>query len=638
MKKAAQTKPQNCYHCGSSCDEDHVLFDGKDFCCTGCRTVYEILNESGLDNYYQLEQTPGSTAKKLIEETFAFLDSDKIQQKLVDFQSESLVKVTLYLPAIHCSSCIWLLENLYRLQPGVIQSRVNFIKKKATIEFDPSVISLRQVAELLERIGYPPFISLEEGEKKTTKKGNRGLLLRIGVAGFCFGNIMLGSFPEYFGFEGLTDDFYRHFFSWANVLLSLPVVFYCSTDYFKSAYQGLRERYINIDVPIVLGIVTLFVRSIIEVVFNYGPGYFDSLAGLLFFLLIGKWFQSISYENLSFERDYKSYFPLAVSRTRQGEKDIVPVSELQVGDVIVIRNQEVIPADAELLSKSACINYSFVTGEAEPIEKTKGSYIYAGGRQEGSSIELLVKKSVSQSYLTQLWNQESFQKEESSSREHLINTISRYFTLAVLLIASFTALYWGLVDPDKVMNAFTAVLIVACPCALALASPFALGNAQKIFGRNKLYLKNALVAEKMAKIDQVVFDKTGTLTYTDSAEISVHGDELSEKNKQALLSLVQHSTHPLSRRLYGFLGRKEEVLQVNDFEEIEGKGLKGTVGGVQCRLGNRSFVLNEQTKESINQTEVYWSCGAENGSFRFSNKYRKGLSGLFRKLARRASL
>jgi Cu+-exporting ATPase len=415
MSQKQSIEIKTCYHCGDDCDREHVVFEGKDFCCNGCKTVFEILNQNDLCTYYDLDKNPGISLKsKKFDDKYAFLDNEDIEQLILDFKDTQIAKVTFYIPSIHCSSCIWLLENLYKLTDGVNHSRVNFVKKEFSVDFNPEEISLRSLVELLATLGYEPNISLDDSSKKSEKSVNRSLYLKIGVAGFAFGNIMLLSFPEYFGFEGLEQNIQR-FLSYLNILLSLPVVFYCASDYFKSAYTGLREKFINIDVPISLGIIVLFTRSLYEIISMSGPGYLDSLSGLLFFLLVGKWFQNYTYQGLSFERDYKSYFPLAIFKKEFDTFKSIPVNDVKKGDIVKVRNQEIIPVDSILASDHANIDYSFVTGESNPVSKNKGEYIYAGGRQMGESIELNVAKSVSQSYLTQLWNNEAFTKKKDES-------------------------------------------------------------------------------------------------------------------------------------------------------------------------------------------------------------------------------
>ncbi|MEN8248323.1 MAG: heavy metal translocating P-type ATPase metal-binding domain-containing protein [Bacteroidota bacterium] len=608
-----------CYHCGEPCEEELIEFDDKAFCCNGCKMVYEILDENDLCNYYDLQNSPGISLKNRdYAEKFSFLENKEIQDTLLNYSSETLNKIVFYVPSIHCSSCIWLLEHLDTLREGVINSRVNFVRKEVSIDYNPEIISLKTVVELLATVGYEPEINLQNVSEEKTRSENRSLYIQIGVAGFAFGNIMMLSFPEYFGFNGLNENIQR-FMSYANVLLSLPVVFYSASNYFISAYKGLAQKYINIDVPIALGVITLFIRSLYEIFTYTGPGYLDSLSGLVFFLLIGKWIQSVTYESLSFERDYKSYFPLAVNRLIGDKKEVVQVTELQEGDLIEVRNREVIPADSILMSDEAAIDYSFVTGEAEAIHKNNGDRIFAGGRQVGHPVKLQIIKAVSQSYLTQLWNSDTFQQQ--SKYDTIIDTISKYFTFGVLFIASITAVYWYWVEPDNIFNSVTAVLIVACPCALALATPFTLGNAMTILGRNKFYLKHMNVIEKLWNISLMVFDKTGTLTKSTAGNVHFHG-LLKQTDKNLVAAVASGSTHPLSRMImaetYASVYHKSTSL-----EEIEGKGVKGVVDEHVVLLGSEQWVTGRKSNETENTTTVFLSIDDEiKGYYTFGNVYR----------------
>ena len=626
-----QEEVVTCYHCGEPCEEELVSFDHKAFCCNGCKMVYEILNENDLCNYYDLQNSPGISLKNRdYEEKFAFLDNLEIQAKLLNYSSDSLNKVVFHIPAIHCSSCIWLLEHLDTLREGIISSRVNFVRKEVSIDFDPQIISLKTVVELLATVGYEPEINLQNATATKTKSENRRLYLQIGIAGFCFGNIMMLSFPEYLGFEGLNQDIQR-FINLANALLSLPVVLFSASNYFISAYKGLAQRYVNIDVPIALGISALFLRSMYEIISQTGPGYFDSLAGLVFFLLIGKWFQSKTYDSLSFERDYKSYFPLAVSKIIAGKKKITQVTELVEGDLIEVRNREVIPADAILLSDYAAIDYSFVTGEAEAIQKKNGDRIYAGGRQIGHPIRLQVVKAVSQSYLTQLWNNDTFNQQ--SRYDTLIDNIGKYFTYVVLLIALLTGLYWYWHVPANILNAVTAVLIVACPCALSLATPFTLGNAMAILGRHKLYLKHMNVLEEIWHITLVVFDKTGTLTKGSSGNVHFHG-LLTQEEKNLVAAATAGSTHILSRMIYAetFTTRH---LKTDTYYELEGQGIITEINDHTIKVGSEEWVKGSTDGKNQHATTVYISIdGVLKGYYSFGNVYRQHLDSLIKDLSK----
>ena len=372
-------KTNACYHCGADCGHTNIAIDDKRFCCAGCKTVFEILQSNDMHAYYELNDKPGITKQNKKQKDFAYLDNEDIQQQLFDFSDDGVSVIQLFLPAIHCSSCIWLLENIDQLKEGIIHVQVNFPKRTARVTFKNELISLREVVELLSAIGYEPVISLETiGHKSETK--DRTLLYKFGIAAFAFGNVMLMAIPEYIDYNDSTLQIFLPFFRWLMLALSIPVLVYSANDYFKSAFKGLKHNFINIDVPIALGLIVLFTRSAYDVVTNSGPGYFDSLTGLVFFLLLGKFFQRRTYESLSFERDYKSYFPVAVTKLGADETSI-PVNNLKNGDRILIRNEELIPADCILLKGEALIDNSFVTGEATPVKKQSGDKILLGGNK-----------------------------------------------------------------------------------------------------------------------------------------------------------------------------------------------------------------------------------------------------------------
>ncbi|MCB0264037.1 MAG: heavy metal translocating P-type ATPase, partial [Calditrichaeota bacterium] len=266
-EKSPVTTDVACYHCGLPCADETVHLDEKAFCCNGCKMVYEILNENDLCQYYDLNENPGARPKAVeMPERFAYLDDEAIQQKLTDFRDDRLTKVTFYIPAIRCSSCLWLLENLYKINPAFSQSKVDFLRKELSVTFRHREISLRQTVELLASLGYEPLINLDGvGNQQSQQRTNRSLYIKIGVAGFCFGNIMLLSFPEYLAIGDTITPGFRRFFGVMNILLSLPVLFYSAIDYLKSAYASLRHRAINIDVPLSLGILAMFGRSLIEI-------------------------------------------------------------------------------------------------------------------------------------------------------------------------------------------------------------------------------------------------------------------------------------------------------------------------------------------------------------------------------------
>ena len=624
-------KKENCFHCGLDIEKaDEIHFDTKIFCCNGCKTVYEIFSANDLSCYYDFEQSPGATPLDIAGK-YDFLDNPTIVAKLLDFQEENTEIISLSIPHIHCSSCIWILENLQKLQPGINTSQVNFPEKKVRINYNPTLVTVKDIVYLLSSIGYEPYISLENYETGK-EKIDRSLTYKLGVAFFCFGNIMLLSFPEYFEVEEYWLNQYRGFFRWLIFALSLPSFFYSASGYYVSAYKSIRSKMLNIDIPIALGIVVMFVRSTFDIIMDYGSGFFDSLCGLIFFMLLGKMFQIKTYSFLSFERDFKSYFPIAITRINpDASEESIPVFDIQKGDRLLIRNQELIPVDGILISEKSEIDYSFVTGEAIPIVKQSGDKIFAGGKQIGKVIEMEVLHSVSQSYLTQLWSNDVFQKKVEQKHKTITDAISRYFTPILLLIAFAGWGYWIFFDANTAFNVFTAVLIVACPCALALTAPFTMGNVLRIMGKQKFYLKNALVIEQLAKVDTIVFDKTGTITTNKKSNISYQGRPFTEDEYAIVKSVLRASNHPLSRMLYDFLPETKRE-KVTVFDEIPGKGIQATVLDKQIQIGSASFVGKIQ-EEGLQQTAVHIKIDEVYcGHYIFNNEYRTGLEDLFQLL------
>jgi len=624
-----------CYHCGDNCTDTTILIKDKPFCCQGCKTVYEILSESDLTCYYDLQSSPGAIPKE-IEGKYDFLSQDKIIEKLVEFDDGKTQIATLYIPHIHCSSCIWILENLNKLNPAISLSQVNFGKKTVRVSYNTEAFSLKQLVLLLSSVGYEPYISLDD-YKTGQENVNRSLIYKLGVAGFAFGNVMFLSFPEYFEVNEFWLEQYKHVFRWIMFAFSLPVVFYAAQDYFISAFKAIKTKILNIDIPIALGVVVLFLRSTAEIVFDIGSGFFDSLTGLVFFLLLGKFFQQKTYSFLSFERDYKSYFPIAVTKIFNNEEVPVQVYDIKKGDRLLIRNQELIPVDGILINGNARIDYSFVTGESETVKKSSGDKLFAGGKQTSGVIEMEAIKSVEQSYLTQLWSNDVFSKNKEDGFTTLTNAISKRFTIAVLSIAFLATSYWMFIDSSKALNVFTAVLIIACPCAIALSAPFTFGNLLRIFGKKKFYLKNASVLEQLAHIDTVIFDKTGTITSNKKSDAKYEGVPLSIDEEVLLKNTLRGSNHPLSRGLYDIL-KDNDIVTLDYFEEHLGQGIEASHATQNIKIGSAKFVGFNNDSTVLN-TAVHISTNkGYKGKYTFYNSYRKGLSKLFNKLKKHFDL
>jgi len=603
-----------CFHCGDAIVGRAVKVDSKEFCCSGCATVYQLLSENNLGEFYALEQGAGIKPSSKNAYKYAFLDVEEIRAKHVIYEDVESVHLTLFLPTIHCSSCIYLLENIEKIEPRVLSCNVNFVRKTASIILKKEM-PLSEFALLLDSIGYAPNF----GDKKAlSKRRNYTYLFKLGVVGFAFGSIMLWTFPEYLGIENDNPEI-RTFTAYLSLLVSIPVLLYSASDYLKSAYKALKYRNLNLDVPISLGILALYAQSVFNIITNHGSGYMDSFAGFVFFLLIGKWFQSKTYESLSFERDYTAYFPVAVTRYTEKGTEIIELDKIQIGDRLKVRNEEIIPCDAILLSERVEIDYSFVTGESDPVVVSKGEFVYAGGKILGKPCDFKVEKESNRSQLTQIWNESDVQKTEEVS-----DKLSLYFLSGVLILAFAAAIVWSFLDTNRIVEIVIAVLIVACPCALALSKPFTYGNITRILGRKGLYLKNAAVIEKLNKTTDVVFDKTGTLTSSKNRKVSYIGLKLSRAEKEGITSLSNASSHPLSAAISSDLLMKNNSLsELNTFEEIPGKGIRGRCKNLYIEMGNAAFI---GIKSDNNETEVHVKIdGKYKGKFLIESSFRTGI-------------
>lgn len=642
MVKPASTSPettaiQQCKHCGDDCLSESVALEGFTFCCQGCATVYQILSENKLLDFYTLDQAAGAKQKHH-QEQYDWLNLPELAERFIRYKDDHCVKVSIELPDIHCLSCVWLLENLSSIHSGIISCEVNYARKQATIFFAPEKISLAELAQLLAKIGYPP--KFEQASKAKTSY-NKGLYLRLGLAGFAFGNIMLFSFPEYFNLGAdVSSGFLGDIIGYLLLGLSIPVLFYSGSYYLNGAFQGLKRGYISFDVPIALGMLALFSRSAYEVVSGIGPGYFDSLAGLIFFLLIGRWFQSITFNRLNFERDYEDYFPIAAYKVDESEQ-VVPIAtaDIQAGTTFLVRPGQLIPADGTLLNEEQVdVNYSFVTGEAEPQAISKGQQLYAGGRAVEQALKIMATAKAQDSYLLQLW--QDTDAEQGSENDLFSEKLSKYFTLAIVSIALATFVFWYWTDEQYAFQAAIAVLIIACPCALALAKPFAYGTMMRLFAHKGLYLRSTHVLDRLKEVDEYVFDKTGTLLDSQSDGVQLINKKQDDIDAGIFLSMAMQSEHPKSQQIVrAFKQQNTTPLSIGLIKEHIGQGISLLQNDTTYTIGSATFcglakhakgtylVKNGQLCYHLKNDNSHFRPGVENMLLQLDNDHKHLLSG-----------
>jgi Cu+-exporting ATPase len=620
-----------CLHCGDPCDDGGVVNEAGAFCCTGCASVYALLTAHGLTGFYACAPDAGRSLKDMgarPPDRFAVLDDPEVAGRLVDGHDGTFTYVTFNVPSLHCASCLWLLEQLWRFDEGIGRSEADLLRRTVRVAFRPDRITLRAVAERLASLGYEPVIDAERGAGRMPAH-RRTLLLKLGVAGFAFGNMMLFSIPRYANGAPLEPAFQR-LFDTLNILFALPVLVFSASDFFTSAWRALRLRAITLDVPVALGLTVLFVRSLADILTGAGEGYLDSFAGLVFFLLIGRLAQQMTFDRIAFDRTVRSFLPLSVRVRDASGLTTRRIEELVPGDVLFVRPGEIVPADAMLIDEAGRLDYAFVTGEAAPEDVSAGDVISAGGRVADHAMHLKVLRPASQSRLADLWQHPVFARR----REHWLTTVAarfgHWFTISALALAAIGAIAWW---PDARMAAHvaTAVLIIACPCAMTLAAPITLGTGLARLGLAGCYLKDGAVALDLSRVDTIAFDKTGTLT-TAGTEAGVDRRGLTDDEWALVHRLAAESIHPISRTL---VPREPLRGRVEDVHVAPGQGIRGRVDGHDVVIGSAAYVSAEAGAAIDGVAgRTYAAVDGRPGALQLATTVRPGMQAAVTELAR----
>ncbi len=623
-----------CAHCGDPCSTE--ILDGDEaFCCAGCRSVYVLLRDHDLCTYYDLGSNPGISMKKgAVRTDMEALDDPAIFRTFVEYSDLRFVRVRFTIPAMHCASCVWLLERLSSFDAGILHTETDVLRKTVRVDFDPAVTTLRSVAELLSSLGYEPLV--KPVATATDGRERRAIYQRLGVAGFATGNVMLFGIARYLAGDGLSSSLTTMFSIFA-VLLSIPVLVYSAAPWLRSAWAAIGRRALNLDVPVAIGILVLFFRSVADIVTGHGEGFLDSFNGLVFLLLVGRLFQQKAFDAVSFDRTYRSFFPLSVRVERNGSTPAVPVDDVVVGDVMVVRNGETIPCDGTVLSPVGYLDYGFVTGESLPIECTSGAAVFAGGKVVGTAIRIAATNIVSHGYLASLWERAT-PRIRISSLLTLSDTFGRWFTVVAMLLAAGGAIA-QMPDVHMAVNVLTAVLIIACPCALTLAAPVTLGTAMGRLGERGIYLRSVGVLLDLDRCSTIVFDKTGTLTKSMHG-LSYDGRSLADHEWMAVRSVAAQSMHPVSRSLAQAWPVDETVCATA--HEVAGRGMTGRAYGHDVVIGSSTLVEEmcpdgrvDDTTDGAAHIAVD---GAYAGSIRLRSELREGISEMMGRLRERRSV
>lgn len=579
-----------CSHCGLPVP-DGFLDDGAatQFCCAGCRTAFAILRDHGLDQYYGFAERRTSPVRAT-GRTYEEFDHEAFQSLYVTQTVEGLSRVELFLEGVHCASCVWLVERVPLLLPGVARAELNVGRSLAAIEWDAGTVRLSQVARALESLGYPPHPYLGVRRDEVRRREDRTAIMRIGVAGAIAINVMLAALAMYSGWlaNGIESQ-YERFFRYVSLGLTIPAVLFPGRVFFAGAWAAVRTRALHLDLPIAIALSAGVIRGTINTVTDSGPVYFDGVTVLIFLLLVGRYLQQRG------QRAATDASELLYSLTPQGARIVddagavreLPAAALLPGMLLDVRAGETIAADGTVSDGQSAVNLSLLTGESRPVSVEAGSTVYAGTLNISGPLRIHVERAGEESRVAKLLRQ----VEESTRRRApvvvLANRMAGWFVAVVLVLAVLTWVVGAQSDPSGALDNAIALLVVTCPCALAMATPLAVTVATGRAARRGLFIKGGDAIEALSRPGVILLDKTGTIT---EARVSLVQWDGPTWVKPLVLALEQESTHPLAdgfRRAFVDLA---DVPSVESSSHVTGGGIVGRVAGHDLLVGSPSFV------------------------------------------------
>lgn len=578
----------SCTHCGLAVPRALVVEgDGPQFCCSGCRTAYDILQSNGLGQYYEIRDRR-EAAVRSSGRTFEEFDHPAFGELYVQSTGAGLSRTEFYLEGVHCASCVWLVERVPLLLPGVARAELDIRRSLARIEWDGDAVPLSQIARALDRLGYAPHPFRGVARAAMRRREDRAMLTRIGVAGAIAGNVMLASLALYSGqFSGM-EGAYAGLFRWMSLGLAVPAVIFPGRVFFTGAWAALRTRTLHMDLPIAIALGAGVARGAINTVTNSGPIYFDGVCVLIFALLVGRFLQQRGQRAAADASEL--LYSLAPSSARVVEEDgserEMPAVALLPGMQLLVRAGESFPADGVIADGVTTVNAALLTGESLPITASPGDAVFAGTLNVSAPVRVRVEESGETSRLAKILRQ----VEESAQRRApvvaLANRMSGWFVAAVLALAAITFLIWYPRNEASAWDHAIALLIVTCPCALALATPLAVTVAIGRAARAGIFIKGGDALELLTRPGELVLDKTGTLTEGRMALVQWLGDDSA---KAMVLALEAGSSHPIAdgfRRAWPGIA----VPVPSEVTHQVGGGIAGTVNGRRVVVGSPRFV------------------------------------------------
>lgn len=616
----------DCFHCGQpipSGADYKVEIDGEEraMCCTGCEAVAKAVVENDLTDFYRFRTDKANTPQSLVPDELRELqifDNENLQKSFVRAEESGAIReASLILEGIVCAACIWLNEHHVQSIPGVLSFKINYSTHRASLKWDNKQIKLSDILKAITDIGYHahPF---DPGRLESLQKQEKSSALRrIAIAGLGMMQVMMLSLALYVGEVSDMTESMQQFIRWISFIIASVVIFFASKVFFVSAWRDLKRKRFGMDVPVALAMGAAYTSSVWATLTNSGEVYFDSVIMFTFFLLTGRYLEMMArHRSGQVAEALVRLIPATAHRIKDGKQETVAVSELEIGDTVLIKPGESIPADGVVIDGNSSVNESLLTGESIPLAKTIKSKLIGGTSNIESPLQMRVEKLGESTVLSAIIRLLERAQSEKPDLAKLADKVASWFVLALLIVASIVFMAWYAHTPEQAFWVTLSVLVVTCPCALSLATPTALTVATGVLTEKGILTTRGHALETLAKVTDVIFDKTGTLTHGRLKLEKIHIlGSLSEQQALEIASgLEASSEHPVAKAI---LREKAEIAKLGSVQAESGQGIQGIQSDKTYRLGTYAYVealagdaLPAEQKVQTQNSAVY--LGTEN--------------------------
>jgi len=600
--KSEDSHDCRCFHCHlpvpmgfqATANIDNV---DQPMCCYGCQAVANAIVAAGHEQFYRVRTQPSPTGKDLIPEFLneaRVYDNESVQQEFVQKLSDHEREASLILGGITCAACVWLSEQHIASLAGVIEVQVNYASRRAWVRWDDSKTKLSEILQAIQTIGYQAHPYNPHQQAVLQQKERRTQIRRLAVAGLFGMQVMMISISLYAGTWSGMEARFEQLFRWLSLGLTLPVMVFSAATFFRSAWYDLLNRRMGMDVPVSLGIGIAFVSSVAATLSGKGEIYFDSVVMFTFLLLLSRFFESTVRQSSAESVERLAHaLPLMAHRWQQNtaQFEAVSATSLEVGDRILIKAGETIPADGTITEGQSSVDESLLNGESRPLAKQLGDILVGGSINIGSPLQMQVQSVGSDTVLANIHRMIERAQSDKPSIARLADRIAARFILAVLSMATLVAVYWWAIGSERWLEITLAVLIVTCPCALSLATPTAISAVLNRLQGLGLLVKRGQAIEALDEVSHVVFDKTGTLTHGKPGLSAIYCGEGGDKDHCLRLaaSMEAYSEHPLAQALIA-AGGTDDLLPVNNVINQAGGGLRASINNKEYAIGSIDFV------------------------------------------------